>query len=182
MTARQYHGFWFEKKAIQKYGLTSCSGYTCKYDAFYSAAKIPVQIKYVKRGCSVELGGYLRNKQKKEDFILIVGIWENKKDNIIDEIILYIEHENFTKQLAFDFDAEMFEEMKLISNLRLDDFKWSSFCKKYKQVWCKENLLDIRFKRDHKKQKRIQCSISWKKFNKDFLSLFKRYDLKINLQ
>lgn len=61
----------------------------------------------------------------------------------------------------------MVEEMKYITNLKEDDDKWKLYCKKYKTLW--ENRprdCSIHFKRDHKKQKRIQCGINNRCFTK----------------
>lgn len=97
------------------------------------------------------------------DFILIVGFWKDKKDNIIDEKILYINHNKFTNYLNFDkYNDMMYQEMHTISNSYDDDNKWKIFREKYKSLW---PIINIRFKRDHKKQKRIQCAISWCNFN-----------------
>jgi hypothetical protein len=174
---RQKHGFDYENIVIKKYNLKKSDNYTSKYDAFHN--NLPVQIKCIKHGCAIEMGDYHRNKLKKEDFILIVGFWQDKKDNIIKETILFIEHDNFTKNLSFEDDEAMEAEMDLISNLVVDDMRWKDFCDKYKSKWPKTNLLDIRFKRDHKKQKRIQCAISWKNFKK-FSDEFETFNLKIN--
>jgi len=173
---RQRHGFDYENAVIQKYDLKRSDNYTSKYDAFYLG--IPVQIKCIKHGCAIEMGDYKRNKNKQEDFILIVGFWKGEKDNIVKESILYIDHANFTKHLTFKNDKKMVAEMDLISNLVEDDNRWKVFCNKYKSEWPDTNLLDIRFKRDHKKQKRIQCAISWSNFVNKFVNEFKTYKLK----
>lgn len=54
--------------------------------------------------------------------------------------------------------------MITISNDRKDDAKWKEFCKKYKTIYGEDAVISIRFKRDHKKQKRIQCAISYTNF------------------
>lgn len=173
---RQKHGFQYELKTIEKYKLVKAESYTCPYDAYYH--DIPVQIKCIKFGSNIEMGDYIRNKSKDQNFILIIGFWYGNKTNIIKEEILFINHESFKEYLRFDYDNELIQEMKLISNSREDDIKWKLFCNKYKKLWPKSNLLHLRFKRDHKKQKRIQCAIPWRLFNQ-FCKQFPKFDLKI---
>lgn len=164
---RQKHGFEYENLIIKKYNMLKINKYTHKYDAYYKfkGRVIPVQIKCIKYGSSIELGDYRRNKHKKENFILFVGFWKENKDNIIKETILFIDRKKFISNLEFDHDNEIFSTLNLITNLICDDLKWKSFTEKYKNLWPKKNLISIRFKRDHKTQKRIQCAIPWKKFN-----------------
>lgn len=172
---RQQHGLNYEKYVIKKYNLVKSNNYTSIDDA-YTPDNIPVQIKCIKWGGVIEMGSYTRNKNKTGDFILIIGFWENVKNNIIKEHILYIDHTKFTKNLDFEYDNIMLSEMNQISNSITDDTRWTKFREKYQSEWNKKNnILDIRFKRDHKYQKRIQCSISYKNFNNIFLNMFKPY-------
>lgn len=173
---RQKHGFHYELKTIEKYNLKKAESYTCPFDAYYN--DIPVQIKCIKYGSNIEMGDYLRNKSKNTDFILIIGFWSGEKTNIIKEEILFIDHTMFRKCLQFDYDSELMCDMKPINNTRDDDLKWRLFCNKYKKLWPKTNLLRLRFKRDHKTQKRIQCAIPWRLFNQ-FCKQFQHFDLKI---
>jgi hypothetical protein len=176
---RQKHGLDYEQYIIQKYNLIKSKNYTSIYDAYTYKNDIPVQIKCIKSGSAIEMGSYLRNKSKLQDFILVIGFWENVKNNIVKEHVMYIDHRTFTKNLTFIDDQKMLGEMKNISNSIRDDLKWTEFRKKYQEKWkINNNILDIRFKRDHKQQKRIQCAISYKNFNKKFLKMFKAYDFK----
>ena len=173
---RQKHGFQYESQTIEKYKLNKVESYTCPFDAYFK--DIPVQIKCIKLGSNIEMGDYIRNKTKNKNFILIVGFWSGEKTNITKEEILYIDHTVFKNYLHFNFDKEMMHDMKPITNSRDDDLKWKLFCAKYKKLWSNSNLLRLRFKRDHKKQKRIQCAIPWRLFNQ-FCKQFPKYDLKI---
>jgi len=49
--------------------------------------------------------------------------------------------------------------MSEISNDRSDDNKWKQFRLKWKEKYG-DSIISLRFKRDHKKQKRIQCGIT----------------------
>jgi hypothetical protein len=181
---RQKHGFVYQSKVINKYNLLEQKDYTAEYDAIYK--NIPVQIKCSKYGGSLELGDYRRNKNKNKDFILAIGLWKNndKSNKVISqEYLLYIEHYNYTKHLGYYNDyieTLMYEEFKNISNHHEHDYKWKEFCIKYKSLWNKDNKISIRFKRDHKKQKRIQCAVSWFNFDDWLLKDFEHISLDIS--
>ena len=70
--------------------------------------------------------------------------------------------------MEFEMDDEMKQELKKITNLRSDDNIWKLFIRKYRNSYPKTNLIKLRFKRDHKKQKRIQCAISYNNFISNF--------------
>lgn len=171
---RNIHGFIYEEKIIKKYNMIKSSNYLSKFDAYYN--KIPVQIKCIKRNGAVELGSYIRNKNIKENFILIIGFWENNKTNITSESFLFIDYLKYKQNFEFEYDEEMFQEMKLITNLKIDNKRWKIFCNKYKLHWSEENMINIRFKRDNKTQKRIQCAIPNKNLKK-FIDTFKEIEL-----
>lgn len=174
-TERQGHGFEYEQQVLQRFNLQTC-GYISPFDAV--CGNIHIQIKCIKHGCAIELGDYFRNKRKNVDFILIIGFWKTTKDNIVDEYIFLVQHELFTSNLQYDADAEMIEELKLITNLRQDDGRWQEYCIRNKDKYASfGNKIDIRFKRDHKTQKRIQCAISWNAFNTWFKKAFENLSI-----
>lgn len=163
-TERQGHGFEYEKRVVAKYHLSSTDKYTSEHDAIIT--NIPVQIKCIKYGSAIEMGDYFRNKQKRKDFILIVGFWKDYKDNILNEYIFNVKHTQYVSNMRYDYDDDMKNEIKLISNSTSDDLKWKSFCSHHKtQYLLYNNSISLRFKRDHKTQKRIQCAIPWREFN-----------------
>lgn len=165
---RQKHGFEYENKVINKLHLIKNENYTGMADAF-DDKKNYYQIKCIKKGSSIELGDIFRNYNKDNDFILVIGFWDKYKNNIVEEYYLYIE-KNKWNDLFSDFDFSLFKDLlKNITNKREDDVKWKSMCKEIKDLWNKkERYIQPRFKRDHKKQKRIQCAIN----NKDFYDYF----------
>lgn len=165
--ARQAHGFLYQSNVIQRLKLKEISSYTAQYDACYQGT--PVQIKCMKQGSEMRLGDYRRNKHKKEDFIMIVGIWNQSKHRIIHEDVRYIRHQSYTKNMGFGYyndyiERQMFLDLKSLSNSYADDILWKEFCARYKNFWQEENKIDLRFARDHKTQKRIQCSIGWQNY------------------
>jgi hypothetical protein len=172
--AKQYHGFLYEQKVIQKYNLRKAKSYTSPCDAHHGM--LDVQIKCMQHGTSVEFGDYLRNKHKTTNFILIVGFWKNEKDNIIQEHIFDVDVQAFTNNLYYPYDEKMYQEMSLITNMYEDDGKWKAFCQNHRAQWHEfQNNMDLRFRRDHKKQKRIQCGVSWKKYHSWFMDDMKKY-------
>lgn len=182
---RQKHGFIYQKNVIKKHNLLEQQGYTAEYDALYK--NIPVQIKCSKYGSSLEMGDYTRNKKKSKDFILAIGLWQSSYKHepklITNEYMLYIDHNKYVKHLGyFDeyIETLMYEDFRQISNDVRDDVIWKRFCHKYKLCWKKDNRISVRFKRDHKKQKRIQCAVSWRNFNDWLLKDFQHISLDVS--
>lgn len=170
---RQIHGFLYEDYVINKYSLVKSQNYTSKFDA-YTLTHIPVQIKCIKKGSSIDMGDYYRNITIISSFYLVVGYWHVSKTNIVSEKIHYIDIDVYKKYMYKNTQLilDMKSEMKLISNSKNDDNKWREFVKKYKKLHGKDALLQPRFKRDHKSQKRIQCAINRKYYQTTFCKLF----------
>jgi len=177
MAERQAHGFKYEQDVVSRFGLIKAEGYTNKDDAYYK--QTPVQVKCIKKGSSIDLGDYFRNASKNDDFILIIGFWEGSKSNIVEEYALYIDHNKWNKLLRYEFVGSMFEQMKLIRNDKLDDDVWKTFRETHKLQYNYgyDRKIQLRFKRDHKSQKRIQCAINKTDFYDYFLTTFSRVDI-----
>jgi hypothetical protein len=172
--AKQHHGFLYEQNVIDKFKLQKATQYTSPFDAHRGSFN--VQIKCMQHGTSVEFGDYMRNKKKTENFILVVGFWKDAKDNIIQEDIFNVNADHFRNNLYYPYDKEMFAEMKLITNGYEDDIIWLEFCKRHRLKWREfNNHIDLRFRRDHKRQKRIQCGVSWKRYNYWFMEEMNKY-------
>lgn len=164
---KQKHGFDFENFVIKKFNLIKEIKYTAEYDA-YTQDNIPVQIKLEKEGSDIELADIFRNYQKSSNFILIVGFWLGRKDNIIKIYSVYFDIDYFKS----NFDESLLRTFKdflnEITNDEKDDEKWKNQILDFRKQWKNKtsNFIRPRFKRDHKFQKRIQCAIN----NKDFLN------------
>jgi hypothetical protein len=172
--ARQQHGFIYEDYIIKTFNLEKCGIYTSKFDAYYD--KIPVQIKCIKKNSEICLGDFKRIQLIDQDFILVLGFWEKNRKNIVKQEVLYIDHVVFKTFCDFDKTESMITEMKSISNRVCDDILWRKFIKKHKELYPTENIIKLRFKRDHKVQKRIQCAVKFqdlKRYN------FKKFIFKI---
>lgn len=178
MPERQKHGFDYENYIIEKYNLRKEYSYTDKWDC-YGIDDTPIQIKFIKQKSSIDLGDLVRNSKIDNDFILHVGFWNVDKtpENVYKNVTLYVKKDIWKTLFVFDKYKEMKEKMKEITNDIKDDKKSKEYITIYKKLWEKtNNIISIRFKRDHDKQMRWQCSISYKMFN-EFIKLFLEIDL-----
>jgi hypothetical protein len=170
MAERQVHGFLYEKKCFADFPwwTSNSDKYTDKWDGYDTELQKPVSIKCIQKGASVEFGDMFRMASINEDWILQVGFWEGKKTNIVEEYTIEIDKDDWQCLIS---DVEVFKktkkEMDDISNDYSDDEKWNKFRLKYKKLWG-ESILQPRFKRDHKKQKRIQCGITYNNLKEYF--------------
>ena len=168
MSERQVHGFKYEDIIIKKFNLIKEKNYTHKWDA-YDKNSLPWQIKCIKQGSSIELGDYSRNSVIDKKFILHIGFWKDKKNNIVEEHNLEIDYKSWNELFKFSYKKDLKLLIEDITNERRDDEKWKKECKRIKQLWNNvDRKIQLRFKRDHKKQKRIQCAIN----KRDFYSYF----------
>lgn len=173
---RQNHGFIFEQHCKTKYGIALSNNYTNKWDGTLN--NNPVSIKCEKLGSDIELADYFRNSKITDNFYLIVGFWEGEKTNIVEEHILFISGWEFHELFNPAIDLCLRNLLCSISNNKEDDMKWREEISKMRQQWKETtpNLVRLRFKRDHKSQKRIQCAIN----NKDFYRYFvNKYEVKL---
>lgn len=173
---RQHHGFHYENQVISKFNLIKSEDYLSKFDAT-TINETPIQIKCMKQNSEICLGDLKRNQTITTDFILIVGFWKSNRYKIVEEHILYIDHEKYIECCKFDRLTDFIAELKVMSNDPEDDQKWKVLFNQIKSEYPKKNIIKIRPKRDHRKQKRIQCSVSYKKFKSEFLKIFETVDL-----
>lgn len=162
MAERQAHAFDYEKRIIFDNNIIKNENYTGKWDATENGK--PVSIKMAKKGSSVDFGDFRRQTLLTEDFLLYVGFWSGQKDNVIEEYKILVSVDNWKKYFGnVSILDNMLSEMKQISNDHSDDKKWTEFRKKYDKLYKINNnkpIIALRFKRDHKAQKRIQCGIA----------------------
>lgn len=181
MAERQEHGLINENNLKIQYGLNDYlnkKDYTAKYDAETSLGH-PVSIKTIKHKNSIDLGDYFRNANADKDFYLIVSFWSGQKHNLIEEYHLHIPHVEWKELFKREFDERIRTMISEASNDRSYDKIWREQRISLKQDWG-DGIIKLRPKRDHKTQKRMQCSISYK----DFLELHDKYktnDIRNNL-
>jgi len=179
MSERQKHGFEYEKKCFKKnpHWISNSDEYTAKWDAYDTIEEKPVSIKCIKLGSSVEFGDIFRMTSIKEDWILQVGFWSKKKNNIVEEYTIPIDVGEWKKLIG---NIKVFHaakrEMAKITNEYKDDNKWKKFRTKYKKLWG-DSILQPRFKRDHGNQKRLQCAIMYNNLLEHFVKREKKVDI-----
>lgn len=125
---------------------------------------IPVSIKCCKLKSSIDFGDLKRQINITNNFILYVGFWKIDKYKIYQEYKLLIKKQYWTNYFGnVNIISDMLNDMKNISNNKIDDNNWKRFIYKYKELYG-NSIISLRFKRDHKKQKRIQCGIMYNNF------------------
>lgn len=166
---KQRAGFDYQKNVIEKYKLTPDSNYTGHWDAYFNG--IPVSIKLEKYKSDIELADIFRQMDVKEDFFMLVGFWKDEKDNIIEEHLLYIPANLYNNYFNHGMKKEFYNLLNSITNFVEDDEKWRREISNLRKAWAKttNNYIRLRFKRDHKKQKRVQCAINNKIFYSHFI-------------
>ena len=159
---RQVHGFEYQEKMCERYNLLSDENYTGMWDA-YRPDGIPCVIKTFKKNSELPLSDIFKNASRDKDFYLMYGVWKDKKSNIVEEKVIFIDI-NKWKEL---FDWSHYDELNnwiknSVSNSYDYDMTWKSEVKEWKKKWDKNRLVQPRFKRDHKTQRRIQSAVAHK--------------------
>jgi hypothetical protein len=173
---RQAHGFKFENFIKEKYDIKPCpeGHYTYKWDGILNG--YPVSIKTEQQGTDVEMASFSRNAENTDSFYLIVGFWETTKDNIVTIETLFIDGSEWHQIFNEEVVQECQDFLREITNDYSDDEKWTKGCKVLKEKWeqVTPNLIRPRFKRDHKKQKRMQCAINYSDFYNYFIPNYRK--------
>lgn len=169
--ARQQHGKYQENlvKSVYKLDDYIDPSHTAAYDA-QTRDGTPVSIKTEKLYTDVELGDYFRNANADKDFYMVARFWDGEKTNIVEEYHLKIP----IKVWKTFFRPEHNDTIRAI----LDDIKhdreydpiWKNHLKTLKMLY-NGSIINLRGKRDHKSQKRMQCAISYN----DFIALHQKY-------
>ena len=117
------------------------------------------------------MASFERNAANTDSFYLIVGFWKDSTDNIITIETLFIEGQEWHQLFDENIANECREFLATITNDYSDDEAWAQGCKELKKKWQNNtpNLIRPRFKRDHKKQKRMQCAINYNDFYSYFI-------------
>jgi hypothetical protein len=158
--ARQQHGLTYEYALMHRQQMTAYpGGQTALFDAIYY--NVPVSIK-TKKLCvkSIELGDYFRQKSITDPwFLLVVGFWQGQTQNIVKECAWLISRDQWQTLFAYAHDEELKTDLQHITNLRADDGRWKQIMAKHRRQWGPGRPANLALKRDHKTQKRCQCTI-----------------------
>lgn len=180
---KQKNGFLIEEKILNHLNINKDKNYTNKYDADYIEDNIKyiVEIKSVKNNNEICFSSFSSKFDKiflEFDFykIIVVKYDNNKKIKNVYEVDIPIK--DFIEMLGGDKILNIIKKYEYdikhnITNEYSDDIKWKNMCKEYNKLLL-DSFLKPRPKRDHKKQKRLQCAIS----QKEFYSLTEKYEKK----
>ena len=173
---RQKHGFKFEDYAKKMFNIQPCpkGHYTYKWDGMLNGH--PVSIKTEEINTDVEMASFTRNASNTDDFYLIVGFWQGKKDNIVAIETLFISGTEWHELFDQDIVQECQKFLGTVTNDVSDDEKWTIGREALTAKWQENtsNLIRPRFKRDHKTQKRMQCAINYTDFYEYFLPKYRK--------
>lgn len=173
---RQSNGLKVENHAVNTYYHGERTGYIDPFDSF-GKEKIPIQIKTKKidkisQRTKIELGSFMR-LPKTKDFILDIFFY-NSSNTIYCRKIFKINAQKWNSNIS----EEMLQLLDYhhvfhsISNRHEDDSKWTDRRKFIKEQYkALGSIFTPLFKRDHKRQKRIQASIALS----DILEMSKDY-------
>lgn len=173
---RQWHGFKFQDYVKEKYGVNLSTEYTGKWDGKW--CNYPVSIKHIKKGNAVDLADVFRQASISEDFFMFVDFYETETVSESDELyILFIPAKSWNSYfMPLDkFEAKFKDVLKSVTNDKKDDNKWKALREECVKYW-KQNTtghITLNGKRDHKTQKRWQCSINQTNFKKEFIPKYR---------
>lgn len=175
MSERQKHGFEFQEEYIDLNNLIPDENYTGEWDA-YTQNGFPVQIKTRKKNGELDLGDLKRNLNKNQDFLLVVGNYSDKNGKKQFDVpeCYFVDADNWKKQFNCSCLDEMESFLEEITNDESDDQKWKEGIKEFKKRTVANAV--PRFKRDHKKQKRIQAAVP-KNNLKNFYDSFQKVEV-----
>ena len=170
---RQSHGFEYQKVICERHNLISDKNYTGMWDA-YQTDGTPCVIKLFKHNSELPLSDIFNNVARDKDFILKYGVWRGKKSNIVEEKEIFIDINKWRESFKWGHYEELNYWIKyVVSNSYSYDITWKSEMKEWKERWGKDRIVQPRFKRDHKKQRRIQSAVAYKNLDM-FLNYVKK--------
>jgi hypothetical protein len=178
--ARQGHGFTNENTVIKRFGLRKEQSYTAKWDA-YSPTDVPISIKSPEASRPIEFGSYWNQINVTEDFYIIYSPYAYvEKDGVqirvfAEPVIAKIPATVWNGLFDTAFNSRIKRVMEQVTNDKSDDTKFKELVKDFKSQYIKSKAkMNVLFKRDHKTQKRVQCSLD----NTEFLKLINKYKQK----
>lgn len=160
---RQYNGLKIENYAVKTYYHGERTGYIDPFDSF-GKEKIPIQIKTKKtekitQRTKIELGSF-RRLPKTKDFVLDIFFY-GRSNTIYCRKIFKIDAKKWNANISKEM-LQLLDYQRVfgsISNRHEDDQKWTDRRKSIKEQYeALGSIFTPLFKRDHKKQKRIQAS------------------------
>lgn len=179
MSEVQLHGFDFENWIKKTFFADFTVSYSNKWDvpAEFNRLEVvpeafrhlPVSIKTCKNGCPIGFGDALRQFKVEEDFLLIVGFWEQSGG---DKNFVAVEAVKVTAQSWRNLFLPLTEaELKLldstIKNKETHYVEVRKAAKEIKQSFAPTRII-LNPKINSKTQRRLQCSLPFGVFWSDF--------------
>lgn len=175
MGARQNHGLEYEKNLAERFGfkpwtfLDGSTSYTAPFDAMAPDDSGPVSIKTKHIGSAVELGSWHVQSRITDDFYMAVSFWGGEKNEIIGEKFLFVPADVWHKEFPEKWREPITKLIRDAKNDRSYDDIWKEkreeLTAAYEEDRIERNgIIQLAPKRDHKTQKRMQCSIPYDKF------------------
>ncbi len=176
----QLHGFDFENWIKKTFFAEFSISYSSKWDipAEFNKLQIvpkafrylPVSIKTCKNGCPIGFGDALRQFKIDEDFLLIVGFWEqsggNKNFVAVEAIKVTTQSWRNLFQPLTEADLKLLDS--IIKNKETHFAEVRKTAKEIKQSFAPTKII-LNPKIDSKMQRRLQCSLAFSVFWNDFV-------------
>ncbi len=176
----QLHGFDFENWIKKTFFAELSVSYSSKWDipAQFNSLEIvpevfrhlPVSIKTCKNGSPIGFGDALRQFKIEEDFLLIVGFWEQSggDKNFVAVEAVKIVRENWRNlfQPLTEKDLQLLDST--IKNKETHYAEVLKMAKEIKQSFAPTNII-LNPKIDSKSQRRLQCSLPFNVFWNNFV-------------
>lgn len=167
--ARQGHGFIFQSGIAKLLKLYVPASYTDEVDAYSITQPHDDVMRHSfktanRRQQKIDLGDLERNGLVQHDFILYVGFWRGFSLNIREICVMYVRAAYWRSQFPDDISPFMKKAVfEGITNDKECDAAWQERRRRLQAKWAEEvprqSFIHVNFKRDHKKQQRVQCSI-----------------------
>lgn len=166
---RQKHGFDFQTRILQEIKAIETTNYTDKWDGYIGS--LPISVKCIKKDSSIDMADVFRNSKIDHDFLLIIGFYTTNPLNPEEIHYLYIKADEWQSLFDYDVLGKVAHVFDTISNDVSDDERWQQNISILKNEWKQntKNIIALRFKRDHKTQKRVQCAINKSTFYDYFI-------------
>ena len=177
MVEVQRHGFDFQQWVISNFFASFQENYTAKWDVpreFNSLQLVPmamrglpVSIKTCKNGSPVGFGDAFRQMELGEDFLLIVGFWEQdgSSKNYVATEAVKITVEQWRERFAPITESAMRELDEIIKDRRMHYSRVRELARAHKaQPPFSNAQMVMNPKIDSKVQRRLQCSLPFDLF------------------
>lgn len=163
-------------------GLFMAQSYTSAMDCFSAdPSTYPYATSWVIKTANImaeiDFGSLARNAMMTDDFHLVLADWTGRRTNFVRVYVMRVTAAYWRGLFPIDVTpflaGSVFEG---ISNMHADDEVWKRRRKALQEQWQAHlpegSPMKVRFKRDHKIQRRVQCAMSREGFHRLFAATF----------